>query len=144
MVLPVFLVGVLLPAHPGAHAPHQLLLELGVDQLAGEGVAVARARPHLGLAALAAGELGGVLGAAQLVLARVLHVVGPEVRLGRPSKAESDCLVQFCDRHVGFVYKETGTGSICQQGYQVIVYDAKSRILFFKFLKYDFIDSEVF
>ena len=128
MVLPVFLVGVLLPAHPGAHAPHELLLELGVDQLAGEGVAVARARPHLGLAALAAGELGGVLGAAQLVLARVLHVVGPEVRLRRPSKAESDCLVRFLTkivRHVGFVYKETGTGSICQQGYQVIVYDEK-------------------
>ena len=86
MCLPVFLVGVLLPAHPGAHAPHELLLELGVDQLPCEGVAVARARRHLG-AVLAAGELGGVLGAAQLVLARVLHVVGPEVRLGRPSQS---------------------------------------------------------
>ena len=84
LVLPVFLVGVLLPAHPGAHAPHELLLELGVDQLAGEGVAVARARGHLG-AVLAAGELGCILGTAQLVLARVLHVVGAEVRLRRPS-----------------------------------------------------------
>ena len=40
MALPVFLVGVLLPAHAGTHAPHELPLELGVDQLPRQGVAV--------------------------------------------------------------------------------------------------------
>ena len=82
----VFLVGVFLPAHAGAHAPHELPLELGVDELAGEGVAVAGTRPHHG-AVVGAGELGGVLGAAELVLARVLDLVRAEVRLavGRPS-----------------------------------------------------------
>ena len=49
-------------------------------------------------AALAAGELGRVLGAAQLVLARVLDVVGAEVRLRRPSVSR----IAYCDFvHVG-------------------------------------------
>ena len=56
-------------------------------------------------AVLAAGELGGVLGAAQLVLARVLHVVGAEVRLRRPSVGR----IAFCDFfHVGLVLVVVG------------------------------------
>ena len=61
MVLPVFLIGVLLPAHARAHAPHELPLELGVDELPRQGVAVPGAGANLGAGT---GELGGVLGTA--------------------------------------------------------------------------------
>ena len=91
-VLPVFLVGVLLPAHARAHAPHELPLELGVDQLPRQGVAVPGAGANLGTGT---GELGGVLGAAELVLARVLHVVGAKVRLRGPwdGRIDADLMI---------------------------------------------------
>ncbi len=91
--LPVLLVGVLLVTHPGAGAPHELLLELGVDEPPGELVALAGAGP--GRRALVGAELGGVLGAAQLVLARVLHVVGAQVGIAPDAggrRSEDGCI----------------------------------------------------
>ena len=76
----VFLGRVLLGAHDGALSPHELLLELWVDEILSEGVTLSGARIHLGKLANPS-KFMPVGWPADLVLTGVLHEVGPQVGL---------------------------------------------------------------